>query len=441
MAPNKIDPIVSIIIPSYNHCRYIARAIESVLEQSFSDFELLIIDDASTDGSLDVIQAFTDPRIRFWANKENLGSAETINQGLRWARGRYVSILNSDDYYHPRRIELLVQDCEENDIEFAATDIQLVDGNGTPILDKKHWWIEWFETLKSRYTATQDLFQGILWGNFFITTSNFFLRRDVFAQIGAFYDYHYVLDYEFILRFLAYKPEAIKFRLDSKLLSYRLHGLNTIRKDPVGANRETHSVLIQWFAEYLSRQERLQFQAMAHQLSTCLGHVERETIRSLQSRYQEIIDHKDLELADSKAGQETAEERIHELMGLYARLESELAGKEVQIQELKVQLTELTNQALKASRQLHAGEWVFPECTDVLPLHGEQRSLVPGQNGGGTLSIVREVIQALAQEVHAFQNRLQEKEHEIAMVRSSRSFRWGHAFLQPFRWVQRIVMR
>ncbi len=97
-------PTVSVIIPVYNGERYVADAIGSILSQSFKDFELILIDDASTDGSLEVLRSQDDQRIRIVRNDVNLGLARTHNRGLDLARGRYLAMLDHDDWSEPERL-------------------------------------------------------------------------------------------------------------------------------------------------------------------------------------------------------------------------------------------------------------------------------------------------------------------------------------------------
>jgi len=97
-------PKVTVFVPVYNRERYIAQAIESILTQTFSDFELLLLDDGSTDHSVEVMRSYRDPRIRIVCNSENLGIAPTRNKGAQLARGEYLALLDSDDYAYPTRL-------------------------------------------------------------------------------------------------------------------------------------------------------------------------------------------------------------------------------------------------------------------------------------------------------------------------------------------------
>ena len=91
---------VSVLMPAYNAEKYIAEAINSILSQTFKDFELLIINDGSTDKSESIVFSFNDPRMRYIKNEQNLGLVRVRNLGLELARGEYVAMLDSDDIAH-----------------------------------------------------------------------------------------------------------------------------------------------------------------------------------------------------------------------------------------------------------------------------------------------------------------------------------------------------
>lgn len=98
-------PKVSVIMPAYNAEKYIAEAIDSILNQTFGDFEFIIIDDGSADGTVEIVKSYTDPRIRFYQNEENMGVAATLNRGLDLAGGAYIARMDSDDISLPERFE------------------------------------------------------------------------------------------------------------------------------------------------------------------------------------------------------------------------------------------------------------------------------------------------------------------------------------------------
>ena len=97
------EPVISVVLPVYNCADYVAEAVQSILDQTFSNFEFLIIDDGSTDATSNVLQGFRDPRIRS-ITQENHGLAFTLNRGLELSRGRYVARQDADDISLPDRL-------------------------------------------------------------------------------------------------------------------------------------------------------------------------------------------------------------------------------------------------------------------------------------------------------------------------------------------------
>jgi glycosyltransferase involved in cell wall biosynthesis len=248
---------ISIIIPSYNHAHYIQQSIDSVLAQTFTDWELIIIDDASSDDSKALLKRVDDPRVQVYFHTENHGAHRTINEGLAKAKGDYLTILNSDDVYHPERLERLYQVAQGCD--FVATDIDLIDSVGkiTESSDDTYTqaWLDWHNNLKQNYLQTGNFFTCLLEGNFLITTSNFFFHRRVWERLGGFADLRYMHDYEFSLRVM--KAGFSAMFLPETLLSYRLHDSNTIREAPLQAIQENARMLLQQLPDLPTEQEHL----------------------------------------------------------------------------------------------------------------------------------------------------------------------------------------
>src|SRR4029077_1491910 len=110
MAPNDKPPSVSVIVPNYNHARFLRRRIESVLGQTYGDFELILMDDCSTDESQAILSEYArDARVRLEFNETNSGGTfRQWNKGVRLARGKYVWIAGADDYADERLLGSLV---------------------------------------------------------------------------------------------------------------------------------------------------------------------------------------------------------------------------------------------------------------------------------------------------------------------------------------------
>jgi glycosyltransferase involved in cell wall biosynthesis len=109
-----MSPKVSVVIKSYNHAPYVRQSIQSILDQSFQDFEIVVTDDGSTDGTPDVVREFSDPRIRLDVFERNRGISNAMNATIARARGELIAILNSDDFALPNRIERQVAFLDAN---------------------------------------------------------------------------------------------------------------------------------------------------------------------------------------------------------------------------------------------------------------------------------------------------------------------------------------
>lgn len=110
-----MDPVVSVLIPTYNKAEFIEEAIESVLAQTYENFELIIVDDCSTDNTVNIVQKFLgDRRIQFFQNKKNLGIGGNWNKALSYAKGKYIKYLMADDKFENRLLEKYVEVMEKN---------------------------------------------------------------------------------------------------------------------------------------------------------------------------------------------------------------------------------------------------------------------------------------------------------------------------------------
>lgn len=133
MILSKSVPTISVVIPAYNQSRYLAAAVQSVLDQTEQDFEIIIVDDGSTDQTRQVAASFDDPRLRY-IYQENAGLSAARNTGIRNSSGNYLTFLDSDDLFTPRKLELLAGRLDdEPELGFAAGKAILIDQNGNPL--------------------------------------------------------------------------------------------------------------------------------------------------------------------------------------------------------------------------------------------------------------------------------------------------------------------
>jgi glycosyltransferase involved in cell wall biosynthesis/FMN phosphatase YigB (HAD superfamily) len=234
-----MPPLFSVLMPAYRHAAYIDEAVQSVLSQTVDDLELIVIDDASPDATWQVLQKHLgDPRLRTFRHASNQGAHATLNEGLQRATGRHIAIINSDDVYPPHRLERCLT-ALEGGADLVGTDIQLIDDKSVTITS--HWWIDSFRTIQSVLRDTGDWAATLLFGNLFMTTSNFVLSRDAAERLGPFRDYRFVHDYDYVLRAAG---QGLRLHwINDELLQYRLHPSNTISDAPLLANLECAKLL------------------------------------------------------------------------------------------------------------------------------------------------------------------------------------------------------
>ena len=246
MLPTR-SPKVSIIIPLYNHEKFIGEAIQSVLEQSFSALELIVINDGSTDKSDDVVKSIQDKRLRYIV-QENKGAPETINRGIHLAQGEYIGILNSDDVYHVNRVEKALELLEsDRDLSAVFSHVECIDEEGKSIRIVRGLEENWKPDDPSpSFQGTADLVVGLLAGNCLLTTSNLICRRAVFDAVGYFREFRYAHDYDFFLRLCSRVNATI---LDTPLLRYRIHGGNTVKESEADVSFEIGLILAGFLLE------------------------------------------------------------------------------------------------------------------------------------------------------------------------------------------------
>ena len=125
-----MNDLVSIVMPSYNTAQYIEDSIRSILNQSYTNWELIIIDDCSTDNTDNVVSQFNDKRINYYKNEKNSGAAVSRNKALVKAKGKWIAFLDSDDLWMPDKLEKQIAFMERNNYHFSYTNYLEMDTGG-----------------------------------------------------------------------------------------------------------------------------------------------------------------------------------------------------------------------------------------------------------------------------------------------------------------------
>lgn len=155
-------PKVTAIIPCYNYGRFLAKAINSVLQQTIQVCEIIIVDDHSTDNTQAVVKTFDDPRIKYIRQNKNVGQSQNRNSGIEQSTGEYISLLDADDWWDPRFIETLLPAFEDEKVGAAYTYMQIFK-NGNLSLKSNHQLVNGYayeELFVSNFIGTAVMFKS-----------------------------------------------------------------------------------------------------------------------------------------------------------------------------------------------------------------------------------------------------------------------------------------
>lgn len=220
------SPLVSVVVPVYNHEKFLRETLMSVVRQSYRPIKLIVIDDGSTDGSADLARDILRAEMpdSIFIARENRGAHNTINQGLGIASGDYLTILNSDDSYSPTRIERCMACVERTGSEFLFTGVSFIDDEGKPVSGDAY--VQSIKNVGERSQRFPTIGFALLKNQLGVSTGNFVFSRRLWQKVGGFRHYRYVHDWDFILRALFYvEPHYLL----EELYNYRIHGTNSFK--------------------------------------------------------------------------------------------------------------------------------------------------------------------------------------------------------------------
>jgi glycosyltransferase involved in cell wall biosynthesis len=199
-------PLVSVLMPVYNGEKYLRPAIESILNQTFTDYEFIIINDGSTDSSEEIILSYKDPRIKYVRNEKNIKLIATLNKGLDLCRGEYIARMDADDISYPNRFETQVKFMSANP-EYGLC------GTNIDIDNYDHSWVRLGDIEFTRFCF---LFHNP------VCHPTTFIRTSVIRKFKLDYPAEYIHAEEYIL-WLRIMDHSKCINLDEKLLNYRMH--------------------------------------------------------------------------------------------------------------------------------------------------------------------------------------------------------------------------
>jgi len=237
------NPMLSVIIPTYNRAHLISRAIKSVLNQTYQDFEIIVIDDGSTDNTEEIVKDFTDFRIHYIYHKYNQGVSAARNTGIKASRGEYIALLDSDDEWLPEKLskQIKVLQSESPEVGAVYSNLCYIDENGkstNKLLNPK----------KEGYIY-EDLFAGNCVG----PPSTLLIRKECFNRVGLFDNLlNAQEDWDMWIRIAKYYRFAL---IKIPLVKYRLHS-NQISKN-LGVKIITANRILVKYTDELEKRPRV----------------------------------------------------------------------------------------------------------------------------------------------------------------------------------------
>lgn len=206
------EPLVSVITVSYNRADTLADTIRSVLAQTYSNIEYIVIDGGSTDGTLDIVRHYDD-RIDYWLSEPDAGIYDAINKGIRTARGDYIGMLNSDDYYSSDgSIAAIVSALRGGDFDAVHGNLKIVSREDTSRIE--------------RYYRLSGFSPGHLRYGIIPAHPTFYCKRSLYEKAGPYkIDYRVSADAEMIIRTILGTPAKLGY-IDQDLVTMRSGGIS-----------------------------------------------------------------------------------------------------------------------------------------------------------------------------------------------------------------------
>ena len=245
-------PLVSVIMPVYNAESFLKDAIDSILSQTYRNIELLIIDDGSIDNSSQIIQSYTDCRIRFYMNDDNKGLVYTLNRGIALANGKYIARMDSDDISLPTRLERQIDYIEKYNLDLIGCMTERIDMEGNCVI-----------SMANKSYSPSIITRCVKYDNC-IAHPTWFGKKSMFEELGGYRNFHACEDYDFLLRAIRHNyklgicdsiqlkyrenqngisfSNLFKQRLSSKYLRDNINSIDNIREEDLNSFLQHHNI-------------------------------------------------------------------------------------------------------------------------------------------------------------------------------------------------------
>ena len=241
----KNPPLISVVMAAYNAGAFIRESIDSILNQSEQNFELLITNDGSSDDTEDIVQSFALNKIRYHANPENLGIAKTRNNAIEMARGKYIAIVDSDDISHPRRLEIQAGFLDNHpQVGVISAKIRSFEGRSPSFRSLPTG------KIKVKYSPKQIKSRAVFGDSSVVPNPATMIRANVLAQHHLEYDSNLPIASDFDL-YQRLSTVTDMVHLDSELLLYRIHPDNISKNRKIN-RKYNHKARLEFFKKHFN---------------------------------------------------------------------------------------------------------------------------------------------------------------------------------------------
>ncbi|MCM1038217.1 MAG: glycosyltransferase [Ruminococcus sp.] len=268
--------LISVVMPMYNSELYVQEALTCLQNQTYKNFEVIIIDNCSTDHSIEIVEQMNDERFHVYINEENKGLLYSLQRGVSLARGKYIARLDSDDVCEPQRLEKQVQYMEEHE------DVMLCGCEGYTIIEGKR-----YEGSKSPIYGKYALKFSLLYKNYCLIHSAFMFRRKELENAGIRYEkFQHCQDYHMSL---AVSEKYELYVLPEKLVGYRVHAAQLTQTDSNDLVKTEENALKKIYMEHIGLEKKYQDILLKANAEAMLGCKDIERFIELMERHAELI--------------------------------------------------------------------------------------------------------------------------------------------------------
>ena len=256
----KFLPLVSIVIPSYNHAKFIGKALKSVIEQTFTNWEAIIVDNHSTDDTEKILSKFNDNRIKYLKINNNGIIAKSRNFGIKEAKGEWIAFLDSDDWWTKDKLEICFKDINEN-VDFIYHNLEIIDGKSKLFFNRKK-----FKGRQLNKPILKNLLLGVIKEGNAIGNSSAIVRKHLMVKIGGISENKNLVASEDYNTWLKIAQITDKFKYINKSLGfYLIHGASSQKKNLSIPHRQA----VNDFMNVFNSQQKLDLEVKWKYMSGC----------------------------------------------------------------------------------------------------------------------------------------------------------------------------